>query len=162
MKTNALKISLYTGLGLIGIAGLGAAYVYSRISHEVLSYSVHSIDNNGLTIRVVFGITNPLGFDIDIWNQKYDVFIAGYKTLQITSLEKYRIFARNTSTIPLDVRLKWSELESNANPLISAANASSIGSLPIVIKGAFALRAGILKLLRLPVRMAAPLEHFLP
>lgn len=162
MKRKWLTISLITGLGLIGSLGITGAIIYNRISSEVLSYSLHSIDTQGFTIRVVFGITNSNQIDIDIWNQKYDVFVAGYKTLQITSLEKYRILAGNTSGVPLDVHLKWTDIQNNANPLISAASATSIGSLPVVIKGAFAAKYGILKLLRFPVRMAAPLEYFLP
>lgn len=162
MKHKWIAISALTVLGIASVLGIGAVSIANKINYEVLSYQVQVLDNEGITIRVVFGVVNPSGFDVDIWNQKYDVFVAGYPTLKIESVEQYRIFAGTTSAIPLDVRLTWQQLSKNAGPIGSYAQVMSYGNLPIVIQGTLAARTGIMRLKRIPVRMAAPLSYFLP
>lgn len=161
MKINWVKISVITGLS-IGVLTLGTISILNRVNYEVLSKHLLVLDNKGITFRVNFGITNPTGFDVDIWNQKYDVFVAGRKSLEISAFEKYRVFSNSTSSIPLDIRLKWSDFYENAAPIGSLAGGMGIYNLPIVIRGTFAGKLGILKLMKLPVRMSAPLSYFLP
>lgn len=162
MKRKWLTISAITGLGIVGVFSIGAVTIANKIQYDVLSYHVLILDNEGITFRVIFGITNPSRFDVDIWNQKYEVFIAGYKTLDIISKDKYRVFAGTTSSIPLDVRLKWTDFYNNSAPIGSVAQTTTLANLPIVIRGTLAARIGILRLTKIPVRMATPLSYFLP
>jgi len=162
MKQHWITISALTVLGLLTVIGLGAYSIANKMDYEVLSYQIQQLDNEGVTIRVVFGVLNPSGFDVDIWNQDYDVFVAGYKSLHITSIEQYRLFAGTTSSIPLDVRLTWEQLSQNSKPVGSFVQSAGMENLPIVIKGTMSMRAGLLRLTKLPVRMAAPLSYFLP
>lgn len=162
MKHKWIAISALTALGIVAVLGIGAASIAAKIDYEVLSYQVQILDSEGITIRVIFGIINPSGFDVDIWNQKYDVFVAGYNTMQILSEQSYRILAGTTSPIAIDVRLTWEQIAKNAQPIGSYASAMSYQNLPIVIKGTLSARSGFLRLKRIPVRMAAPLSYFLP
>lgn len=162
MKKKWVKISAITGLGILGVLTIGAVTIANKVNYEVLSQHLLALDNEGITFRVNFGITNPSMFDVDIWNQKYDVFVAGRKTLEITATDKYRVFSDSTSSIPLDVRLKWSDFYNNSAQIGTVAQISGIANLPIVIRGTFAGKIGILRLMKLPVRMSAPLSYFLP
>ncbi len=162
MKMKWVKISAIVALGLLGALTVGAITIASKVNYEVLSQHLLVLDNKGITFRVNFGITNPSRFDVDIWNQKYDVFVAGRKTLEIKAQEKYRVFSDSTSSIPLDVRLNWTDFYSNSASIGSVAGTAGIANLPIVIRGTFAGKIGILKLMKLPVRMSAPLSYFLP
>lgn len=162
MKNNWVKISAILGLGILGIVTIGAVAIASKVNYEVLSQHLLALDNQGITFRVNFGITNPSMFDVDLWNQKYDVFVAGRKTLEITANDKYRVFSDSTSSIPLDVRLKWADFYNNSVSISSVAKIAGIANLPIVIRGTFAGKVGVMKLMKLPVRMSAPLSYFLP
>lgn len=162
MRKNWLTISAITGLGIVGVLTIGVVSIANKIEYDVLSYHVLVLDDEGITFRVIFGITNPSRFDVDIWNQKYDVFIAGYKTLDITSKDKYKVFAGTTSSIPLDVRLKWKDFYNNSAPIGSVAQTTAIANLPIVIRGTLAAKVGVFRLTKIPVRMAVPLSYFLP
>lgn len=162
MKKNWIKISAITSLGLLGIFTIGAITIANKVNYEVLSQHLLTFDNEGITFRVNFGVTNPSMFDVDIWNQKYDVFVAGRKTLEITANEKYRVFSDSTSSIPLDVRLKWTDFYMNSTSIGTVAQVSGIANLPIVIRGTFAGKIGVFRLMKLPVRMSAPLSYFLP
>jgi LEA14-like dessication related protein len=162
MKKQWIKISAITGLGLLSIFTIGAITIANKVDYEVLSQHLLTLDNEGITFRVNFGVTNPSMFDVDIWNQKYDVFVAGRKTLEITSNDKYRVFSDSTSSIPLDVRLKWTSFYNNSTSIGTLSQVSGIANLPIVIRGTFSGKIGIFRLMKLPVRMSAPLSYFLP
>ena len=161
MKKKWLKISAIVGVGLFSLVGVGLASISNNIEYEVLSKQLLVLDNEGVTFRVVFGISNPSMLTVDIWNQNYDVFISGYKTLEITSTKTYRVFADANSSIPLDVRLNWADIyhtTTDIDPLINL----SLANIPIVIKGRFAARYKFLQLKKIRVKMTATLGYFLP
>lgn len=162
MKRNWVKIALLTGLGLVAVTGAGIASIASKVDWEVLSYQVQYLDNEGVTFRIMLGITNPSMFDLDVWNQRYDVFVAGYKVSEITSTEQYRILRDNTSTIPLDIRLNWTDIQANILPIGSQTDVTAINDLPVLIRGRLSAKIGIVRLTRIPIRIPGKLGWYLP
>lgn len=162
MKRTWLAIGIIGGVGALALAGWQLYSLSSSLSYEVLSYQVQLLDANGITIRVFIALTNPARKDLELWNQRYEVFVAGYKLSTITSTERIRIIARNTSVIPLDVALTWKELQENILPLYSQSEVTTLADLPITIKGRLGAKLGLLKLSSLPVRASALLGQFLP
>lgn len=162
MKRTWLVIGIIGGVGALALVGWQLYSLSSALSYEVLSYQVQLLDANGITIRVFIALTNPARNDLELWNQRYEVFVAGYKLSTITSTERIRIIARNTSVIPLDVALTWKELQENILPLYSQSEVTTLADLPITIKGRLGAKLGLLKLSSLPVRASALLGQFLP
>lgn len=162
MKNKWVSIALITGFGIAsGIMG-GIISVYNSISYDVLSYNIQSMDARSMTIRVVFGVTNNSKFDLDLWNQKYDVFVSGYKVSEITSAYRYKIYANNTSVIPLDVTLLWSEIEGSITPIGTQIQLNTIANLPVFIKGNLSAKLGVFQLRKIPVRWRSYIGEFLP
>lgn len=162
MKRKWIPIAIVSGLAIIGGLVAGGISIYNKIDYDVVSYDIIKIGVNGVTIRVVFAVSNDSKFDVDLWNQYYDVYVSGYKVSQITSLDRYKILAGNTSLLPLDVDLFWNELQAASPSIGSQLQVSSIESLPVVIKGRLAARVGMLQLKKIPVRYAATMGYFLP
>ncbi len=144
--------------GLIG----GAISIYNKIDYDVLSYNILAIGTNGMTVRVVFAVSNSSRFDVDLWNQNYDVYVSGYKISEISSIDRYKILAGNTSLLPLDVDLFWDELQTSVPAIGSQTQVSSIASLPLVVRGKLAARVGVFQLRKIPVRWATTVGSFLP
>lgn len=160
------KIAVGSAVTLTGIVlttgiGLGV-YIYNKISYKVLSYNVQSLDQNGITIRLVFEITNDSIFDIDLWNQHYNVFVSGYKVSEITSKDRYKILANSTTLLPLDVQLFWSELQANVAPIGSQLQVTTLASLPIWIRGSLSAKIGTIRIKNIPVRWQTFVGQFLP
>lgn len=162
MKNNWIPIALLTGLGILTVVSASVVSIVNKVSYEVLSYQVQFIDNNGVTFRIMLAVTNPSNFDVDVWNQKYDVFIAGYKVSEITSNEQYKLIRDNTSTIPLDVFLKWSDITDKLAPIGSQTEITTISELPVLIKGRLSAKLGVLKLSKIPIRIPGKLGWYLP
>lgn len=162
MKRNWIPIALLTSLGILTVITASVVSIVSQVNYEVLSYQVQLLDNNGVTFRILLGVTNPSNFDVDVWNQKYDVFVAGYKVSEITSNEPYKILRDNTSTIPLDVFLKWSDITDKLAPIGSQTEITTISELPVLIKGRLSARLGVLKMSRIPIRIPGKLGWYLP
>lgn len=162
MKRVWIPIAIVTGLALIGAVGYTAYTVASNLQYEVLSYQVQYLDATGVTFRVMFALTNPMRYDVELWNQNYDVFLAGYKISRVTSTQRYRLIADNTSVIPLDVRLNWVDIEQKITPIASQSNVTTLANLPIVVKGKLSAKLGFLQLKKVPVRASMPLGTFLP
>ena len=162
MKRTWIPVALFTGLGIITAIALSIVSVANMVDYEVLSYQVQFLDNDGVTFRVFFGITNPSGYDLEVWDQHYDIFVAGYKISEVTSTSRYKLLKDNTSVIPLDVHLKWEDIQQKIAPISSQSSITTIGSLPVVIKGKLAAKLGIFKVTRLPVRTSMLLSNFLP
>lgn len=162
MKRVWISLALVGGIALLGSITYMVMNVSNNLEYEMLSYQVQYLDAQGVTIRVMFAITNPMRYNLDIWDQSYDVFVAGYKVSKITSLESYRLLAGNTSVIPLDVRLNWSDIDSKLSPFASQSASTTIGDLPIVIKGNLSAKLGALKLRRIPIKTSMFLKTFLP
>ena len=157
-----IPIAVGTGLAVTtGLVGMGVS-IYNKIQYDVLSYSVQVIGENGMTVRIVFGVTNQSNFDVELSNQKYDVFVAGYKIAQITSEDRYLLMANNTSLLPLDVDVFWDELQVSAPYIGSQLQVSTIASLPFVLHGQLAARVGIIGLRKIPVRWRTTIGYFLP
>lgn len=162
MKRTWIPIALFTTLGVITVLTASVVSIVNQVEYEVLSYQVQFLDSSGITFRVMLGISNPSSFNVDVWNQKYDVFVAGYKVSEIISTEQYRILRDNTSTIPLDVYLKWSDITDKLAPIGSQIEVSTISELPVIIKGRLAAKVGVFKLSRIPIRINGKLGWFLP
>lgn len=162
MKNKWISIAIVSGLGLLGGVIGGIVSIYNRISYDVLSYNIQAMDSKTMTIRVVFGVSNNSKFDLDLWNQKYDVFVSGYKVSQITSLHRYKIYSNNTSVIPLDVTLLWSELQGSITPIGTQVQLNTIASLPLFIKGNLSAKLGAFQLRKIPVRWRSIIGEFLP
>ena len=162
MNRTWIPIALIGGVSALGALAVAGMTIYQRISYDVLSYSIRSIGQNGMTIRIVFGVSNDSNVDVDLWNQRYDVYVSGYKVSEITSIDRYKILAGNSTLLPLDVDLFWDELEASAPSINSQLQVNSIASLPVVIRGTLAAKTGILKLRKIPVRWATTVGTFLP
>lgn len=162
MKRIWIPIAIVAGLTLITAVGYTAINVANNLEYEVLSYQVQYLDVEGVTFRVMFALTNPLRYDIELWNQQYDVFLAGYKISKITSTERYRLIADNTSVIPLDIRLKWVDIDKKITPIASQSEVTTLANLPVVVKGKLSVKLGVLQLKKVPVRASMPLGTFLP
>jgi LEA14-like dessication related protein len=162
MKRKWIPIALLTSLGILTIVGASVVSVVNKVSYEVLSYQVQLLDNEGVTFRIMLGITNPSNFDVEVWSQKYDVFVAGYKVSEIGSSARYQILRDNTSTIPLDVFLKWSDINDKLAPIGSQNEVTTISELPVLIKGRLSAKLGVLKMSRIPIRIPGKLGWYLP
>lgn len=162
MKRLWIPIAIFTSVGIISVLAFGAVSIANNVDYEVLSYQVQYIDSEGVTFRVMFGITNPSRYNLEVWDQKYEIFVAGYKVSDVTSKDSYKLIAGNTSVIPLDVRLKWEDINSKLSPINSQSSVSSIGDLPVVIKGKLAAKLGIIRISHFPVRTTMRLGEFLP
>lgn len=162
MKRTWIPIAIFSGLGILSALAWGAVSIANKVDYEVLSYQVQLLDSEGVTFRVMFGITNPSGFNLEVWDQQYEVFVAGFKISDITSVARYKLLAQNTSVIPLDVRLKWNDINSKIAPIASQSSVTEINNLPVLIKGKVSAKSGILKITRIPVRTTMRLGNFLP
>jgi LEA14-like dessication related protein len=162
MKKVWIPVALFTGLGLLGVLAFGIGSIAKTVNYEVLNYSVQSLDNDGITFRISFLVTNPSSINLEVWNQAYEVYVGGVKVSEITSSEHYTLVADNSSVIPLDVRLKWEDIQKKIMPLHSQTTTTAIGDLPVLIKGKLAARIGILRISRFPVRFNGRLGWFLP
>lgn len=162
MKRTWIPVALFTTLGVIAALALSVVSVANMVDYEMLSYQVQYLDSEGVTFRVFFAITNPSGYDLEVWDQRYDVFVGGYKVSEVTSSNRYRLIHDNTSVIPLDVRLNWQDIEDKIAPISSQSSVTTIGSLPVLIKGKLAARLGIFRVTNLPVRTTMALSNFLP
>ncbi len=162
MKRAWIPVTVFTGLGLLSALAWGAVSIANKVDYEVLSYQVQMLDSEGVTFRVMFGITNPSGFDLEVWDQHYEVFVAGFKISDITSSARYRLIAQNTSVIPLDVRLRWDDINQKIAPIASQSSVTEINNLPVLIKGKISAKSGVLKITKLPVRTTMKLGDFLP
>lgn len=162
MKKKWITIAVLTGLGIAGVVGAGVVSIMNQVAWDVLSYQVQYADDEGVTFRIMLGITNPSMFDLDVWNQRYDVFVAGYKVSQITSTQQYRILRDNTSTVPLDIHIKWTDIEAYLVPIGSQTQVTAISELPVLIRGRLSAKIGILKFARFPIRIPGKLGWYLP
>lgn len=162
MKRNWISIGLITGLGLLGGAIAAGVSIYNKISYDMLSYTVWAIDKRGITIRLIFGVSNASSFDLDLWNQHYEVYVSGYKVSEISSPDRYKIFSKNTTLIPLDVRLLWDELQANIAPIGGQLQVNALSSLPVFIAGNLSAGIGTIGLRKIPVRVRTTVGEFLP
>lgn len=162
MKKVWIPVVVVSTLGLLAVLIYGVVSISKSVSYEVLSYAVQYLDSAGVTFRVSFLITNPSSFNLEVWNQRYDVFVGGYKVSEITSTESYTLLANNSSVIPLDVRLQWDDIQKKIMPLYSQTGTTALGDLPVLIKGNLSVRTGILRMSRFPVRFNERLRWFLP
>lgn len=162
MKIRWIPIAIFTTLGVFSVLAFSMVSIANSIDYEVLSYNVQYIDNQGVTLRLQFAITNPSGQNLEVWNQQYDMYVAGYKISEITSKERYRLLAQNTSVIPLDVYMKWQDLQDKIAPMLSQSGVTDLGNLPVVIKGRLAAKLGVFKLSYMPIRATMRLAYFLP
>lgn len=162
MNQRWVPIAIFVSLGVIMPLVYGMVSIANSIDYEVLSYQVQYLDSKGVTFRVQFAITNPSGSNLEVWGQRYDIYVAGYKVSEVTSQERYKLLADNTSVIPLDVHLKWQDVEDKIAPMISQSSVTELGDLPVLIKGKLAAKLGILKIPYLPIRTTMRLANFLP
>jgi len=162
MKKNWISVALFVGIGTCLAFGASIISVANSVNYEVLSYQIQYLDAQGVTFRVMFGLTNPSGYNLEVWQQRYDVYIAGYKVSEITSKNRYKLIPDNMSIIPLDIRLSWQDIQDKVAPLASSSSVVDIGTLPVLIKGKLSAKMGILKLAYVPFRMTLPLSNFLP
>ena len=85
MKRSWIPALVFTSVGVVCIVGLAAVSIANKVDYEVLSYQVQYLDKEGVTFRLMFGVWNPTRFNLDVWQQQYDVYVAGYKVSQITA-----------------------------------------------------------------------------
>lgn len=161
MKVPWVSIAVITGIGLV--TTISYFVVGERIDYEFISYQIQYLDKTGITIRVIFSLSNPFPFDLQVWNQTYDVILAGEKFSEITSLERYRLPAESATVLPLDIRVQWKDIQTKLAPLTNQASLSSLGNIPLLIKGKLSVRIGkLLNLKKVPVRASMRLETLLP
>ena len=162
MKGNWITVGLLIAGGLVTTLATAALIIYNKISSSAMSYTVQQIDKKGVTIRIFFKIVNASGVDVEISNQDYDVFVSGNKVAQITSNDRYKLFRGNTSIIPLDVRLLWSDFGSSIVPVTGQLQVNTLASLPVFISGNLSVKSGIIGLRKFPVRWRTVAGEFLP
>lgn len=162
MKKVWIPVAVVAIVGLIGIGTYGVISISKNVNYEVLSYAVQSLDNVGVTFRVSFLVTNPSGFNLEVWNQEYEFYVGGYKISDISSKAHYSILADNSSVIPLDVRFTWDDITHKVAPLYSQTSTTALGDLPVLIKGKLSAKTSFLKISHFPVRFNGRLWWFLP
>lgn len=162
MKKAWISVAIVSIVGLIGITTYGIISISKNVNYEVLSYAIQSLDSDGVTFRVSFLVTNPSGFNLEVWNQEYEFYVGGYKVSDITSKAHYSILAENSSVIPLDVRFAWNDLTQKVAPLYSQTSTTALGDLPVLIKGKLSAKTSFLKISHFPVRFNGRLSWFLP
>lgn len=162
MKKVWIPVSMVCGLGLLSVLAYGIYSIAKNVSYDVLGYSVQSLDNEGVTFRVSFLISNPSGINLEIWNQKYSVYVGSYLISQATSQNHYSLLANNSSVIPLDIHLNWQDIQTKVLPLYSQSSLIAIGDLPVLIKGNLSAKTGFFKVTGFPVRFTGRLAWFLP
>jgi hypothetical protein len=162
MKKVWIPVIVFTGLGLLATLAFGVISIANMVDYEMLGYSVQYLNSEGVTFRVSFLITNPSSYNLELWDQRYEVYVGGYKISDITSKDQYTLLAQNSSVIPLDVSLKWSDIQSKILPFQSQTSTTAIGELPVLIKGRLSARMGILRLSSFPVRFNMRVSDFLP
>lgn len=162
MKQKWIPVAAVLGLGLISVYAISIGSVINRIRYDVSSYQVQSLDNISITLRFMFVIKNPTNLNLDVWQQKYSVFVAGTKISEVTSDGNYRILANNNSVIPLDVRFTWDDVQNKFPPLLYQSGITNLKDLPVLVKGTLSAKLGFLKVSRIPFRTVMPLAYFLP
>lgn len=162
MKRNWIPVAVFTSIGILSIVAMNIVSIANRVDYEVISYQVQYLDSQGVTFRVMFAVSNPTSYNLEVWQQKYDVYVAGYKISEITSNNRYKLLADNMSVIPLDVSFKWDDLSQKIAPINSQSSVTAIGDLPVLIKGRFAAKLGLLQISWIPFRTVMPLADFLP
>lgn len=162
MKRVWISIAVFTVLGMLSALAYTAVSISNMMTYEVLSYNVQVFDSEGVTFRVMYLITNPSSSNLEVWDQKYEIFVGGSKVSDVTATKRYKLYASNSSVIPLDVRLKWADVQQKLLPLQSQSSTTSVGDLPVLVKGRMAVKLGILKVTGFPVRFTMKLEEFLP
>lgn len=162
MNRKWVIVSLVCTTGIAITLGYQVYDIANQIDYEVLSYNIQLLDSEGVTFRVMFGIVNPTRYNLSVWQQKYDVYLSGSKVSQITSINSYKLLANDMSPVPLDITLKWADIEKKIAPLLSDTETGEIGKLPVFIKGHFAAKLGIFRFSWIPFRMTLPLSDFLP
>lgn len=161
-KWISVAVACSLGLGLMAVYSLSIGSLINQIKYDVLSYQVQSLDNVGITLRFMFVIKNPTNMNLDVWQQKYTVFVAGTKVSEVTASGNYRIIANNNSVIPLDVRFTWDDIQNKFPPLLYQSGVTNLKDLPVLVKGTLSAKLGILKVSRIPFRTVMPLAYFLP
>lgn len=162
MKRKWITAGLLLTFAVAGAVTVRAFSLADKIDYDVHSYSIRLLSEAQMTLRVVYSIKNPSNTDLDIWNQSYDVFVAGHKMSTVTSSERYKLAANTTSQIPIDINLIWKELADKIPAFGSISNTNSMADLPVVIKGKLSAKMGIIRLSRIPVRAVTTLGYLLP
>lgn len=162
MKRKWLTIGAVIGLGVVGGIAATAMSIANKIDYDVLSYSVQLLSSEGVTFRIMYGITNPSRADLDIWSQKYDVFIAGHHVSKVASFDRYKLAGGTTSVIPIDVSVVFAELAEKMPSFTTLSSSGTIKDLPVVIKGHLSAKYGLLRLSRIPIRAVTTLGYLMP
>ena len=162
MNRKWLKIGLISAVGLLGIGAYAVSSIAYSIEYDVVSYQIQYLDAKGVTFRIVYAVNNPTRHNLEVWNQKYEVLISGYKISEVTAVNRYKLLANNTSIIPVDMRINWVDVQTKLASLYSQSSITDLKDLPVLIKGKLSAKMGILKLAWIPVRTTLPLSYFLP
>ncbi len=162
MNKKWIYIAGILGGGFLLAYGASIVSIINRAKYKVLSYQIQYLDNVGLTLRYMFEVTNPTALNLDIWQQKYDVYVGGTKISQVTSEGNYRLMADNKSTLPIDVHFTWDDIQNKFPPLMTQANVTDLGELPVLILGTLSAKLGVLRISHIPFRTVMPLKYFLP
>jgi hypothetical protein len=162
MNRKWLKIGLISAVGLLGIGAYAVSSIAYSIEYDVVSYQIQYLDATGVTFRIVYAVNNPTRYNLEVWNQKYEVLISGYKISEVTAVNRYKLLANNTSIIQVDMRINWVDVQTKLASLYSQSSITDLKDLPVLIKGNLSAKMGILKLAWIPVRTTLPLSYFLP
>lgn len=162
MNRKWLKIGLISAVGLLGIGAYAVSSIAYSIEYDVVSYQIQYLDSKGVTFRIVYAVNNPTRYNLEVWNQKYEVLISGYKISEVIAVNRYKLLANNTSIIPVDMRINWVDVQTKLASLYSQSSITDLKDLPVLIKGKLSAKMGILKLAWIPVRTTLPLSYFLP
>lgn len=162
MKKVWIPVAIVTVAGLLGVAAYGVVSISKSVSYEVLGYAVQSLDNEGVTFRVSFLVTNPSSINLEIWNQQYECYVGGFKISDIFSKAHYTLMADNSSVIPLDVRFTWDDIQKKIAPLYTQTSTTALGDLQVLIKGKLSAKTSFLRISHFPVRFSGRLSWFLP
>lgn len=157
-----MAITLGSSLAIAGGCVIAFGSISSKITTSVLSYQLLSISDKGMKFRLVFGFSNNSRIDLELSNQKYDVFVSGYKLAQITSQNRYKLMNGNTSLVPLDVEILWKDLNLSAPYIGTQLQVNTISDLPLVVHGRLSAKFGAITLSKIPVRWAGKIGYFIP
>ncbi len=160
MKKAWIYVGVFAAI-LISI-GVWGANKAQQIRYSPDGYKIKYLDSESMTVTIHYKITNPFNTDIQVFGQKYDLFLANKRVSTIASPLNYLIGRRTTSIIPLDVTFNFAEIQSKIPELQWSMSSSDVYNLPVFIRGKLSAKIGIIRLGRIPVYVNYTLGELLP
>jgi LEA14-like dessication related protein len=110
MKLSNIKLGKKGYIALAAVAGvtittgLWAYGQYKKLLQNITGYKsakIKSANKNNITIELVYTYANKMDIDVNVTNQKYDVYLDDIYAVTLTNNKELVLKANNTTDIPL-------------------------------------------------------------